>query len=171
MPEVCELRPVSELRFISGEAALRNFIEQVREDVDRQLDERKVNASGALKRSNRTEVVMGMGSSSATLYALDYWHTAGSGSPPGTRTSAMALVQWAKDKGLASNDRHAARIALLVQRKILREGSRQWREGGENIYTTAIERAQPGVGAVLSAFLSDIPKALVSQFGRAFKAA
>ena len=65
--------------FISGEAALRNFIEQVREDVDRQLDERKINASGALKRSNRAEVVMGMGSSSATLYALDYWHTAGSG--------------------------------------------------------------------------------------------
>lgn len=57
---------MSELRFISGEAALRNFIEQVREDVDRQLDERKVNASGALKRSNRTEVVMGMGSIGST---------------------------------------------------------------------------------------------------------
>ena len=83
----------------------------------------------------------------------------------------MALVQWAKDKGLASNDRHAARIALLVRRKILREGSKQWREGGENVYTSAIERAQSNVDAVLRAFMSDIPTALVSQFGRAFKAA
>jgi hypothetical protein len=155
---------MSEPIFISGEAALRNFIQGIHADVDGQLDARNINASGALKKSNRTEVVTGLASSSATLYAYSYWTKAGSGSEPGTKVSPDALAKWAIDKGLANNERRALRIGLLVSRKILKEGSKQYREGGENVYANAVENAAPKVEAVLSAFLRDIPTALVREF-------
>ena len=162
---------MEEVRFITGEAALRNFMEGLREEVDDQIHARNISASGALMNSNRTEVTVGKASATGTFYALDYWTKAGSGSPPGTRVELSALAKWARDKGIASNNRRAVRIGFLVQRKILREGSYQYRNKGTNVYTKAIEDHQPKVEGVLSAFLSDWPTAVKGVFSRAFKAA
>jgi len=160
-----------EVHFISGSAALRNFMEGIRSDVDQRIADRKISASGALLNSNRTEVEMGTASARGSLYALDYWKKAGSGSPPGTKVELSALAKWAIDKGIAKSQRKAVRVAMLVQRKILREGSYEYRNQGVNVYTSAIDDAQVRVPAVLAAFLSDWPNAVREQFGRAFKAA
>jgi hypothetical protein len=156
------------IKFISGQAALRNFIEGIHADVDKGLDARSINASGRLKKSNRTEVIVGLGSSSATLYALGYWKQAGSGSPPGTKVSPDDLAKWAMVKGLANNERRALKIGALVSRKIERFGSQQFRVGGENEYAKAVEGSADKVPDVLSAFIADIPKAVVREFKSAF---
>ncbi len=162
---------MDDTRFISGEAALRNFMEGLRSDIDDRLAYQNINASGALMNSNLTEVSVGVGSATGRLYALDYWKNAGNGVPPGTRVEIGALAKWARDKGLAVSPKKALRIAMLVRRKIMDEGSKQYREHGTNVYTDAITEAQPRVEGVLRAFLSDWPKAINEQFGRAFKAA
>lgn len=159
---------MGDLRFISGEAALRNFIDGIEADASAGLDDRNINASGKLKRSHRTEVTIGTASSTASFYALSYWTEAGSGSPPGTKVDPSALAQWAIDKGLANNERRALRIGYLVSQKIAREGSFYHRTGGENIYSTAIDANAGKIPEVLSTFVRDIPTALVREFKTAF---
>jgi hypothetical protein len=156
------------IRFISGAAALSDFIAGIHGDVDDRLDQRGINASGAMKRSNRTDVVPGIESMSANLYALGYWKTAGSGSPPGTKVSGDALMKWAMDKGLAIDERRAARIAIYTQRKIFKEGSKQHRENGENVYQGAVEAAAPKIPELIRAFLSDYREPIATEFKRAF---
>ena len=155
------------IRFISGQAALVDFIHGIHVEVDKGLDARNINASGRLKRSNRTEVAPGVGSTSATLYALSYWKNAGSGSPPGTKAEPSDLAQWAIDKGLANNDRAALKLGYLVARKIERFGSKQYREGGDNVYDKAIEAARPKIPDVLRAFLSDYRQPIAAEFAKA----
>ena len=162
---------MSEPVYINGSAALKNFIQGIHSRADQLLDERNINASGRLKKSNRTDVRDTFAASTATLSALGYWKTAGSGSPPGTKTDVNALQQWAMDKGLANNTRKALRIAMFVERKILREGSKQYREHGINVYSQAITEAQPRIPALLRAFMSDDAAKFRKQFEQTFKAA
>lgn len=157
--------------FTSGSAALRSFMQGIHSRVDELLEERNINASGRLQRSNRVDLRESVSASTGTLSALSYWRTAGSGSPPGTATEWTALQRWAMDKGLANNERRAARIAMLVQRKILREGSKQYREGGKNVYTQAIEEAQERIPSVLRAFLRDADSRHRKEFIQTFRAA
>lgn len=157
--------------FISGSAALLNFMQGIHSRVNELLDERGINASGRLQRSNRVDLRESVSASTGTLSALSYWRTAGSGSPPGTATEWTALQRWAMDKGLANNKRRAARIAMLVQRKILMGGSNQYREGGKNVYTQAIEEAQERIPSVLRAFLRDTDSRHRKEFIQTFKAA
>jgi hypothetical protein len=60
------------------------------------------------------------------------------------------------------------RLGWLTAQKILREGSKQYREGGENVYEAAIERAQQKIPDVLNAFLKDIDKPVAEVFRRTF---
>lgn len=103
---------------------------------------------------------------SAELMALGYWKTAGSGSKPGTIVKGSDLVKWAIAKGLANNERAATRIALGTMRRIKKEGSKQYREGGENVYAAAVEAARPLIPDVINAFLSDFREPLVTEFKR-----
>lgn len=157
--------------YINGSAALRSFMQGIHSRVNELLDERGINASGRLQRSNRVDLRESVSASTGTFSALSYWRTAGSGSPPGTKTEWTALQRWALDKGLANNERRAARIAMLVQRKILKEGSKQYREGGKNVYAQAIEEAQERIPSVLRAFLRDTDSHHRKEFIQTFKAA
>jgi hypothetical protein len=152
------------IRFISGEAALRAYMTRVQTEVLDELDRRNINATGRLKRSTTTQVQTSVVTSRGTLSALGYWVNAGSGTPPGTVVTPQELAKWAVAKGLANNDRAALKLGVLVSRKIQRFGSKQFREGGENAYRVAIERRSEDVPEVLSAFLRDIPKAMISEF-------
>lgn len=162
---------MADTTYINGSAALRSFMQGIHSRVNELLDERGINASGRLQRSNRVDLRESVSASTGTLSALSYWRTAGSGSPPGTAVEWTALQRWAMDKGLANNERRAARIAMLVQRKILREGSKQWREHGENVYMQAIEEAQGRIPSVLRAFLRDEDSRHRKEFIQTFRAA
>lgn len=157
--------------YINGSAALRSFMQGIHSRVNELLDERGINASGRLKRGTATQVRETFVASTATLTAPAYWREGGgSGSPPGTRVELPALEKWAIDKGLANNERRALRIAWLVQQKILREGSSRYRRKEGNVYTQAIEEAQPKVPDVLRAFLRDVDSRHRREFIQTFAA-
>lgn len=156
------------LRFISGEAALHDFLHGIMSDTETALDDRNINASGKLKASNRTEVSNGPSWSTGTFSALAHWTKAGSGSPPGTKAKVDDLKQWALDKGLANNDRAALRLGNLVSRKIEKEGSKDHREGNSNVYSDSIDANLFKIPDMLLAFARDINDPVATEFRKAF---
>lgn len=161
----------SDTTYINGSAALRSFMQGIHSLVNALLDEREINASGRLQRSNRVDLRESVSASTGTFSALSYWRTAGSGSPPGTFVSVAALREWAIEKGLTDDRDTAQYIALGVQLRILREGSEQYREHGENVYMRAIEEAQGRIPSVLRAFLRDEDNRHRKEFIQTFRAA
>ncbi len=101
---------MADTTYINGSAALRSFMQGIHSRVNELLDEREINASGRLQRSNRVDLRESVSASTGVLSALSYWRTAGSGSPPGTAVEWTALQRWALDKGLANNERRAGSI-------------------------------------------------------------
>lgn len=157
--------------YINGSAALRSFMQGIHSRVNELLDERGINASGRLQRSNRVDMRESVSASTGVFSALSYWRTAGSGSPPGTLVSVAALREWAIVKGLTYDRETANYIALGVQMLILHEGSKQYREGGKNVYRQAVEEAQGRIPSVLRAFLRDADSRHRKEFIQTFKAA
>ena len=162
---------MSEIRFISGEAALRNFLHAYSEEARGQLVERNINASGALSRSHRIDVGVSGNATTGELLGLSYWTKAGSGSPPGTVANLDKLKEWALVKGIAKDVDNPTRFAELVQDKIYTEGSKDFRERNPNVYREVAKRMQGRVPDIIQAFLSDIPKPMGEVFTAAFKVA
>ena len=156
------------IRFISGNAALQNFLFGISSDAQAGLDDRNINASGKLRKSHRVEVSDGPSWSTGTFSALAHWTKAGSGSPPGTKAKVDDLKQWALDKGLANNDRAALRLGNLVSRKIEKEGSKDHREGNSNVYSDSIDANLFKIPDMLLAFARDINDPVATEFRKAF---
>ncbi len=159
---------MGELRFISGKAALSQFIQGIQGAVSDRLEASGYNASGRLSRTMRNEVTEQPGATSAELFAAAHWKFVGNGRGPGRMPPVDPLIQWAKDKGLASEDSAATRMGWAIARNIAREGSLDHQLGGKNVFAEAIRAAQPGINDVLRAFARDIPQPLASEFKKAF---
>lgn len=157
--------------YINGSAALRGFMQGIHSRVNELLEERGINASGRLQSSNRVDLRESVSASTGVFSALSYWRKAGSGSPPGTFVSLAALREWAVEKGFTDDRETANYIAMGVQRKILKEGSKQYREFGKNVYRQAVEEAQKRIPSVLRAFLRDADSRHRKEFIQTFKAA
>ncbi len=163
---------MTSLRFISGKAALGNYLQGMRIDADRRLDARKLNASGRLKASNATEIRESGDVVTGSFTALDYWKTGGgSGSPPGTVADLEGLKEWVIIRKMVGPVETPDFLAERIQDRIYEDGSKYFRDRRDNEYANAVEAAQPGVNAVLGAFLSDIANPVADQFSKAFKAA
>ena len=156
------------VRFINGSAALADFLNGIHRDIDDQLDQRNINASGRLRASNRTEVFSTSADVVGNLFALDYWKTAGSGSPPGTNVELDDLRGWLIDKGIITDLEETKYVALLIQEKILKEGSRDHRERNTNVYVESIRSAQSKMPFILREFLTDFRDPIAEQFSKAF---
>ena len=157
--------------FITGEAALRAFVNGVSEEAQQGLDDRNINASGRLRASHRVEVVTDGDSSTGTLFGLSYWTKAGSGSPPGTVADLTGLKEWLLNKGIVKNVTDPERIAVLIQDKIYEFGSRDFRERNPNVYREVADRKADQMAPVIRAFLRDIENPVDKTFTAAFKVA
>lgn len=162
---------MAEIRFISGEAALRAFIDGYSSKAQDELDRRNINASGRLRASHRVEVFSDQDSTTGSLYGLSYWTKAGSGSPPGTVADLTGLKEWLLNKGLIKDLTPPERIAALIQDKIYREGSRDFRERNPNVYRQVAEGYRDKVRPVVQAFLRDVSSPMSKSFTASFKVA
>lgn len=160
---------MSQLVFISGRAALENFMHGLQQGVTDVISESGYNASGKLTRSLRTEVYSGLQSISGELSALSHWKYVGNGRGPGKRPPQGTIKQWLLDKGLVRDDKEAERRAFVIARSIGEKGSKAFRDKGQNVFKMQIEARQEQIPEILRAHLRDIPNALVSQF-KAFAA-
>lgn len=159
---------MSAIQFITGKAALVNFLAGIKAEAIEQLDQRNINASGALKRSTNYAVNVDVGRVDASLFALSYWETAGSGSPPGTVANLTALKAWALDKGIIKGVADPSGFAQTVKDNILLWGSNDWIAGNENVYIRSVENAAPKVAPMLLAFARDYSTPIAAEFKKAF---
>ena len=159
------------IQFISGQAALRDYINGIDQDAKDGLDRRNITATGGLKNSHRTEVVTDGDSTKAALYANDYWKRAGSGSPPGTVANIDKLKEWLLAKNLVRGVENPSWLAERIQDKIYLEGSRDFRERNPNEYRETIKRNVSKVPDVLKAFLRDVSAPMDKAFTATFKVA
>ncbi len=162
---------MSEIRFISGEAALRQFLDGFDQQAKGELERRNINASGALSKSHRVEVFTSSTATTGEVLGLSYWTKAGSGSPPGTVASLEGLKGWLLDKGIVKGNEPTEWIAALIQDKIYEQGSRDFRERNPNVYRETAKAVEDGVPDVVSAFLKDLTSPIGKAFTAAFKVA
>lgn len=151
----------------NGVAALAAYMAGLQQDVVDRLRNGGRNATFALRQSLATDVVEGVGVT-GTLYAAEHWRFVGNGRGPGKMPPLKPLEAWAKLKGIAGSDSEARSIAFLIGRKIAKEGSADYRKGNPNLFSEAITAAQPGIDAVLQAFLKDLDNPIAEQFREAF---
>lgn len=157
------------IRFISGEAALANFIEGIRQQAVERLQVSGYNATRRLTNSLKTEVSKtGTGGITGELSGLGHWKYVGNGRGPGKRPPVDPLIRWVKAKGLATDDKQAVSIASRIARTIAREGTLDHQLGGVNVFSQIIIENQPQVEEVVSAFLQDYREPIARQFRTAF---
>jgi hypothetical protein len=158
------------MRLPTTRAALSDYLEGIRIDVDERLDTGRdgmsYNASRSLKRSLATEATEEGGSFSA----MGHWKWVGNGRGPGKMPPLPPLVQWAKDIGFPGTESQTRSFAYAVARTIAMNGSSDHQAGGTNIFTDAIEEARPGMSAIATAFANDLRDPIREQFTKAFAA-
>jgi hypothetical protein len=92
------------------------------------LDEQGHRATGELQDTMRSVVTTTNKGFEITIFGKDYAKAVDKGSPPGTKVSIEALAEWVETKGIATGDVAIKSIAFLIQRKIFKEGTIQFRE-------------------------------------------
>lgn len=123
----------------------RAEIKQVLSEELEELKKRIINnhvaagqvASGRTARSLRVEVT----DDAATLYGRRAFGTLETGRKPGRVPQGFyqIILQWTKDKGIQVDNPKS--FAYLVARKIAREGTRLYRNGGRtDIYSNEVEK-------------------------------
>ena len=141
---------------------LRAVVERVtklRDDVRENISRTGKRASGRTQASLRVEV----DGDHIILYGRAFFATLENGSAPwdghtGVRCSFKEfkeiIRQWAMDKGLHEIARNESAL-YLVTRKIIREGSLDYRRGGgDDVYTTLVDTALTDISTNTTALLS-----------------
>lgn len=113
------------------------------------------NATGALSASVTNTVTQDNTSTTGTMMALDYWVNVGSGTPPGGPVFVADIQEWIDAKGLDLS-------AWGVARKIRRAGSKDFREGNPNTFTTAIDAWEASV------VVRDLGEKTANDYGDSF---
>lgn len=94
-----------------------------------------VNASGNLAKSIRYEVSNGV----LKVYANDYIYYLVYGRQPGKFPPRDAIIQWIKDKPIRS-DIPINSLAFLIQRKISKQGTLIYEQGGSTLLDGVINQ-------------------------------
>lgn len=141
---------------------IARIVEQVLEESCREIIENHERAgqvaSGKTRDSLKHEVVTGVSGVTGTIYGRKYFAALETGSKPWKKQYAHppkpfvnTIAQWMADKGIEGVS------AYLVARKIMREGTKLYREGGrKDIFTTSLEAIQERIEQEISSLFSTI---------------
>lgn len=113
-------------------------LSEIRAGIAANMSAKGVNASGRTVRS--MEIVDEP--SGATLYGRAFFATLETGRRPGKWPPREKIYRWSIDKKIAfRDDRQRRAFSFLTARKIGREGTELYREGGrKDIFTDVIDR-------------------------------
>lgn len=140
------------------EAMLQEVFEQAKRDIIANHERAGQVASGKTRDSLSVEVSSDITSATATMYGRKYFAALETGSAPWKkqykhppRPFVETIAKWMTDKGIEGVS------AYLVARKIMREGSRLYRDGGkQDIFTPVMEDIEERIDAELSSILETI---------------
>lgn len=140
------------------EVMLTEVFEQAKRDIIANHERAGQVASGKTRDSLSVEVTSDTTSATATMYGRKYFAALETGSAPWKkqythppRPFVETIAKWMADKGIEGVS------AYLVARKIMREGSRLYRDGGkQNIFTPVMEDIEERIDAELSSIFETI---------------
>lgn len=137
---------------------LSQVLEEARQEIIDNHTQAGQVASGRTARSLRVEVIPSVASAVGTIYGRKYFATLETGSKPWAnqhnhppRPFVDVIRQWMDDKGVTGLS------AYLVARKIMREGSRLYRDGGRtDIFAPPLNDIQRKIDEKISNTLETI---------------
>lgn len=140
------------------EMMLTEVFEQAKRDIIANHERAGQVASGKTRDSLSVEVTSDTTSATATMYGRKYFAALETGSAPWKkqykhppRPFVDTIQRWMDDKGIEGVS------AYLVARKIMREGSRLYRDGGrQDIFTPVMEDIEQRIDAELSSIFETI---------------
>lgn len=140
------------------EVMLTEVFEQAKRDIIANHERAGQVASGKTRDSLSVEVVSDTTSATATMYGRKYFAALETGSQPWKkqythppRPFVDTIQRWMDDKGIEGVS------AYLVARKIMREGSKLYRDGGrKDIFTPVMEDIEQRIDAELSSIFETI---------------
>jgi hypothetical protein len=140
------------------EVMLTEVFEQAKRDIIANHERAGQVASGKTRDSLSVEVTSDTTSATATMYGRKYFAALETGSAPWKkqyehppRPFVETIAKWMTDKGIEGVS------AYLVARKIMREGSRLYRDGGkQDIFTPVMSDIEQRIDAELSSILETI---------------
>ena len=140
------------------EVMLTEVFEQAKRDIIANHERAGQVASGKTRDSLSVEVTSDTTSATATMYGRKYFAALETGSQPWKKQYkhppkpfVETIAKWMTDKGIEGVS------AYLVARKIMREGSRLYRDGGrQDIFTPVMEDIEERIDAHLSSIFETI---------------
>lgn len=140
------------------EMMLTEVFEQAKRDIIANHERAGQVASGKTRDSLSVEVTSDTTSATATMYGRKYFAALETGSAPWEkqykhppRPFVETIAKWMTDKGIEGVS------AYLVARKIMREGSKLYRDGGkQDIFTPVMEDIEQRIDAELSSIFETI---------------
>ena len=140
------------------EVMLQEVFEQAKRDIIANHERAGQVASGRTRDSLSVEVTSDTTSATATMYGRKYFAALETGSQPWKkqykhppRPFVDTIQRWMDDKGIEGVS------AYLVARKIMREGTKLYRDGGrQDIFTPVMEDIEQRIDAQLSSIFETI---------------
>lgn len=140
------------------EVMLQEVFEQAKRDIIANHERAGQVASGKTRDSLSVEVTSDITSATATMYGRKYFAALETGSQPWKKQYkhppkpfVETIAKWMADKGIDGVS------AYLVARKIMREGTRLYRDGGrQDIFTPAMSDIEDRIDAELSSIFDTI---------------
>lgn len=136
---------------LDAQAVLQEELTALRAAIAANIRDKGLNASGRTIESMTIEVTLNEGQLQGTLYGRPYFKNLETGNKPWAkqypsppRFFVKIIDDWAKVKGIDIN-------SWLTARKIMREGTKTFREGGrQDIFTPPIEQTVDNIGRRLA---------------------
>lgn len=140
------------------EVMLTEVFEQAKRDIIANHERAGQVASGKTRDSLSVEVTSDITSATATMYGRKYFAALETGSAPWKKQYkhppkpfVETIAKWMTDKGIEGVS------AYLVARKIMREGSKLYRDGGrQDIFTPVMSDIEERIDAELSSIFETI---------------
>lgn len=140
------------------EVMLTEVFEQAKRDIIANHERAGQVASGKTRDSLSVEVTSDTTSATATMYGRKYFAALETGSQPWKKQYkhppkpfVETIAKWMVDKGIEGVS------AYLVARKIMREGSKLYRDGGkQDIFTPVMSDIEERIDAELSSIFETI---------------
>lgn len=143
-----------------GEVVKKQYVDDIKNKPATKYG--PANASGKLANSVRLEV----DEKGLRLYAEGYAYFVENGRKPGKTPPRAAIEKWITDKGLVS-DISTKSLAYLIQRKIAREGTEAYKQGGTKLLGDII--TQDLINSIKSDIFLLMQTVLISQMRKAYE--
>lgn len=143
---------------------IQQRVEQARQNIIQRHIAAGQKASGRTIASMHTEAVTTETSTTVTLFGRKFFQGLETGRKGGKVPKGFYYIikQWAIDKKLPfSNNRELCTFSYFVARKIAKEGTKLFRDGGRNdIYSPEIQAAQNDIRELISWFMNEEMKSI-----------